>query len=58
MRQDHTEQNIKHSDGQQDTGNHTKPGTPETKGPDRFGGTRSGAENVEHTDTAKTGKQD
>jgi hypothetical protein len=47
MEQKHTEQNVQHSDGQQDTGNHKVPGTPESHGADRFGGTRKGAENVE-----------
>jgi hypothetical protein len=32
---------------QQDTGNHKAPGAPDHKGADRFGGTRTGAENVE-----------
>jgi len=32
---------------QQDTGNHKAPGAPDAKGADRFGGTRTGAENVE-----------
>ncbi|GAC1341730.1 MAG: hypothetical protein NVSMB18_14420 [Acetobacteraceae bacterium] len=47
MQQPHTEQDIEHSNDQQDTGNHKQPGTPETGGADRFGGTRTGAENVE-----------
>jgi hypothetical protein len=47
MRQPHTEQDIQHTDDQQNTGNHPKPGTPEQGGADRFGGTRTGAENVE-----------
>jgi hypothetical protein len=34
---------------QQDTGNHKAPGAPDEKGADRFGGTRTGAENVEKT---------
>ncbi|MBV8614153.1 MAG: hypothetical protein JOY66_10340 [Acetobacteraceae bacterium] len=51
MRQPHTEEEVKHSDDQQNTGNHKKPGTPETGGADRFGGTRTGAENVEETKT-------
>jgi hypothetical protein len=33
--------------GQQHTGNHPAPGAPDSHGPDRFGGTRTGAENVE-----------
>ena len=32
---------------QQDTGNHKTPGAVDDKGADRFGGTRTGAENVE-----------
>lgn len=47
MEQKHTEQSIEHTNGQQDTGNHKKPGMPDTKGADKFGGTRTGAENVE-----------
>ncbi len=47
MQQPHTEQNIEHTDDQQDTGNHKKPGTPESGGADQFGGTRTGAGNVE-----------
>ncbi len=47
MRQPHTEQHVKHSDDQQDTGTHKKPGTEEAGGADRFGGTRTGKENVE-----------
>ncbi len=33
---------------QQDTGNHPAPGAADEGGADRVGGTRSGAENVEH----------
>jgi len=44
----HTETAIDHTDGQQNTGNHKKPGTPDEKGAERFGGTRAGAENVEN----------
>ncbi len=47
MEQKHTEETIQKSDGQQDTGNHKKPGSPDAGGADRFGGTRKGAENVE-----------
>ena len=47
MQQPHTEQNVQHTEDQQNTGNHKKPGTPEAGGADRFGGTRKGAENVE-----------
>jgi hypothetical protein len=47
MKQPHTEETVEHVDGEQDTGNHKKPGAPDAKGADRFGGTRAGAENVE-----------
>ncbi len=47
MKQPHTEQTIDHSDGQQNTGNHHRPNTPDAGGADRLGGTRAGAENVE-----------
>ena len=47
MEQPHTEQSVEHTDGQQNTGNHKKPGTPDKAGADKFGGTRTGAENVE-----------
>ena len=47
MQQPHTEETIEHTDGQQNTGNHKKPGAPDQGGADRFGGTRAGAENVE-----------
>lgn len=46
-RQPHTEQTVRHTDGEQNTGNHKKPDAPDAKGADRFGGTRAGAENVE-----------
>lgn len=47
MEQKHTEKTIDHTDGQQDTGNHKKPGSPDAGGADKFGGTRKGAENLE-----------
>lgn len=47
MKQPHTEETVKHSDGEQNTGNHKKKGAPDEKGADRFGGTRTGARNVE-----------
>lgn len=47
MKQPHTEETIKHSEDQQNTGNHKKPDAPDAGGADRFGGTRTGAENVE-----------
>jgi hypothetical protein len=49
MKQPHTEQSIEHTENQQNTGNHKKPGTPDQGGADRFGGTRTGAENIEKT---------
>ena len=47
MQQKHSEQGIEHTDDQQNTGNHKKPDAPEAGGADKFGGTRTGAENVE-----------
>ena len=47
MKQPHTEQSVEHTQDQQNTGNHKKPGTSDQAGPDRFGGTRTGSENVE-----------
>lgn len=47
MKQPHTEETIKHTDDEQDTGNHKKPGTEDAGGADKFGGTRSGAETLE-----------
>ena len=47
MKQPHTEQTVKHSDNQQNTGNHKKEGAEDAGGADRFGGSRAGAENVE-----------
>ena len=38
MKQPHTEESAQHSDDQQNTGNHKKPGQPDTHGADRFGG--------------------
>lgn len=46
-KQPHTEETVRHTDGEQNTGNHKKPDAPDAKGADRFGGTRTGAENVE-----------
>lgn len=43
----HTEQEIEHTDGQQNTGNHKKPGAPDAEGSNQLGGDRKGAENVE-----------
>ncbi len=47
MKQPHTEQTIKHTDDEQNTGNHKKPGAADAGGSDTRGGTRVGAENVE-----------
>ena len=47
MKQPHPEKSIDHTEGQQNTGNHKKPGTPSADGADKFGGTRAGADNVE-----------
>jgi len=47
VKQPHTEETIKHTDDQQDTGNHKKPGTEDSGGADKFGGTRRGAETLE-----------
>ena len=47
MKQPHTEETVRHSEDQQNTGTHKKPGAPDEKGADRFGGSRAGSENVE-----------
>jgi hypothetical protein len=47
MKQQHTEAGVRHTDDQQNTGNHKKPGSAEAGGADRLGGTRAGKENVE-----------
>lgn len=47
MKQPHSEETIDHTDGEQNTGNHKKPGAPDAGGADKLGGTRVGAENVE-----------
>ncbi len=47
MKQPHTEETIKHTDDQQDTGNHKTQDAPDAAGADRFGGTRAGAETLE-----------
>ena len=47
MKQPHTEETVCHTDDEQDTGTHKRPGTSDAKGADRFGGTRAGKENVE-----------
>ena len=48
MKQPHTEQTIKHTDDEQNTGNHKERDAEDAGGADRFGGTRAGADNVEH----------
>lgn len=48
------ETTIQNEMEQQDTGNHKVPGSPDEKGADKFGGTRTGAENVEQTDSKVT----
>ncbi len=47
MKQQNTEEVVQHTDDQQNTGNHKKPGTPGSGAADRIGGTRKGAENLE-----------
>jgi len=56
MKQPHTEQTIKHTEDQQNTGNHKVPGAPDAKGADKLGGTRVGAENVENVKSDKDTK--
>lgn len=47
MEQSHTEEMVQKAEGQQNTSNYKKPNAPDAKGADKFGGTRTGAENVE-----------
>jgi hypothetical protein len=47
MNQPHTDTGVEHTDDQQNTGNHKKPGGKDAGGADRVGGTRAGAKNVE-----------
>ena len=47
MKQPHTEETVAHTKGEQNTGNHKKPGAPDAKGADRLGGSRAGDQNVE-----------
>ncbi len=54
MKQPHTEQSVEHTEDQQNTGNHKKPGAVEKAGADRFGGTRTGQENVEDKKPAQS----
>ncbi len=58
MKQAHTEQSIKHTDDQQNTGNHKEPGAKDAGGADQFGGTRAGAENVEGAGAASRDSHD
>lgn len=53
MKQPHTEETVRHSDDQQNTGTHKKPGAEDAQGADRFGGTRAGQENVERAGTKR-----
>lgn len=59
MKQPHTEENIVHTEGTQNTGNHKRPDASDAQGADRFGGTRTGAANVEDkaptTESAQSG---
>jgi hypothetical protein len=48
MKEPHTETNVEHSEGEQNTGNNKKPGAEEAGKVDQQAGTRSRAENVEH----------
>ncbi len=50
MQQPHTEEMVEHTDDQQNTGTHKLPGTQDSHGADRFGGTSTGRENVEPLD--------
>lgn len=47
MKQPHTEDDLRHTEDQQNTGNHKKPDSAEAGSADRLGGTRAGAENAE-----------
>ena len=49
--QPHTEETIVHTEDEQNTGNHKKPGAPDAGGADKFRRTREGAEIVEGSDT-------
>jgi len=57
MEQKHTEGNIKHTDDEQNTGNHKVPGAKDAGGADKVGGTRTGAENVESDSEKPKGNQ-
>lgn len=56
MKQPHTEETVRHSDDQQNTGTHKKPGTSDAQGTDPFGGTRAGQENVEPREKKESAK--
>ena len=60
MKQPHTESTVQHTDDQQNIGNHKKPGAPDAHGADKFGGTRTGAENIEkpHRDDVRKNAPD
>jgi hypothetical protein len=47
MEQKHMGESVEETDGMQNTGNHKKPDAQDANGADKFGGTRTGAENVE-----------
>jgi len=53
MKQPHTEETVRHTDDEQNTGTHKRPGAPDEKGADRFGGTRAGEQNVESVSERK-----
>lgn len=54
MKQPHTEKSVEHTEDEQNTGNHKKPDAPDKAGADRFGGTRTGQENVEPAKPGQT----
>jgi len=56
MKQPHSEETIVHTDDEQNTGNHKKPGAPDAGGADKLGGSRAGAENVEPSTDEKDAK--
>ena len=58
MKQPHTEEAINHTDDQQNTGNHKRPGVAGRPGADLAGRTRSGAENVEKPRATAGSKRD
>lgn len=54
MKQPHTEETVRHTEDEQNTGTHKKPGASDAKGADRFGATRAGQKNVEPSDKKKS----